>query len=237
MIHCTLFCGRITLFLIHRRQCSLELDSSRFFERLRSENSKDRPHPALVHAMYMLACWFTRPFLLSVQEEKFFQRSHAHLPLILTERSPSLLEYVQASVLSALYFYGKGRMLEGYQQTCSAGRMAMLCGLHKIESPVWRDVRGRATTFGKHVQSWKTNIRFAPFLLDPPKDATELGERIHAFWSCWILDASGCATHGMPLLFKEDVDESTPTTPLPLPIHFYSNVVFVTTVIVYAASD
>src|SRR5258708_38964506 len=174
--------------------------------------------------MYMLACWFTRPFLFSDQEEKFFQRTQMLLPRILTEESPSLLEYVQAGALTALYFYGKGRMLEGYQQTCSAGRIAMLCGLHKIESPVWRDVRERAATFGKHVQGWKTNVRFAPFLLDPPRDPIELGERIHAFWSCWIIDASGCATHGMPLLFKEDVEETAPTTPLPFPIHFYSNV-------------
>ena len=60
----------------------------------------------------------------------------------------------------------------------------MDCNLHKILTPVWYpDTPGG--------------------LLPPASDAIELGERILAFWSVFVLDQRCCVIMGLPSSFSK----------------------------------
>lgn len=213
---------RLNIFIAHRRQCACEVPVQRFIDSLNGP-PKDRPHPGLLNAIYMLACWFSYPLNLTRFESVFLARSRELLAEALTT-GEKMLNYLQGSALLAIYYYGSGRMLEGYEKICSAAQMAVVCGLHQISSAVWRDPEAPNAAYMRTASQWTGNFRRTPFLLLPPKDALELGERIHAFWSVWILDTSGCATHGLPSMFDQTAGNTRVTTPLPVPLDDYANV-------------
>lgn len=50
------------------------------------------------------------------------------------------------------------------------------------------------------------SVRRAGSMLDPPKDATELGERIHAFWHVFLLDKVGSIITNLPAALPDECD-------------------------------
>lgn len=108
-------------------------------------------------------------------------------------------------------------MLEGYDHICRAAQMAKACGIDVIRSHIWRDPTLPSEITKLALNNFQSNFKVTPFLIPLAHDAKELGERIHAFWSVWIIDASGSATHGLARAF----DDSKVETPLPLAIELY----------------
>lgn len=44
----------------HRRQCMFEVHPDRFLQAMNSPDPNQRPHPALVNAIYLLGCHVSR---------------------------------------------------------------------------------------------------------------------------------------------------------------------------------
>ena len=132
------------------------------------------PHPALLNAIYLLACFFSESPELNSYEALFLQRARQGVANAL-EQADRLQHSIQAASLIAMYLHAKGRVLEGYYISCATARFAVGCGLHQIDSPVWNG------------PNHPTSLSAIPLpgmrpLLEPPRDPTELGERIHTWW-------------------------------------------------------
>lgn len=180
--------------------------------------SRRRPHPGFLNAIFLLASWFTRSDNLASLEPLFVRKTRDALNLSLAGLD-RLLDYVRGSALLGLYHYGRGLMLEGYNEVHSAANIARACGLDAIQSHVFRDPTEPARAAKEAVETFQGSFKNTEFLLPLPGDEQTLGERIHAFWSVWILDASGSATHGLGRAF----DDQKVLTPLPLPLTWYAN--------------
>jgi hypothetical protein len=83
-----------------------------------------------------------------------------------------VLHGYQAEVLLAYYFFSNGRFLEGKYHVTAASSIAVSCGLHKIRSS----------------QTIQTMGNSAVPPLQSPRDSIEEGERIHGYWTGFILD-------------------------------------------------
>jgi hypothetical protein len=74
------------------------------------------------------------------------------------------------------------------------------CGLHQIISPVWEDNQGEGSsrTTLRASAPWSVSdmsVRRPGSMLPPPKDGSELGQRIIVFWETYLLDKvrNGCS--------------------------------------------
>lgn len=69
-----------------------------------------------------------------------------------------------------LYYYFKGRLLEGHIHTAHATRFAMTLEVHKLDSRIFHEepTISSGRVFG--VERWR------------PQDALELGEAINLWW-------------------------------------------------------
>ncbi|CEL57399.1 hypothetical protein RSOLAG1IB_02138 [Rhizoctonia solani AG-1 IB] len=117
-------------FLAHRFRCGLE-----HIDRLQEHNLNAQRHPALLSAAYLLGCFFSLDGSLSSLEPLFIERTRRALEdaIDLTQDFSYSIDYLLASVMLALYFYCKGRLLEGYHRTISAVRFAVNHGFHTIK--------------------------------------------------------------------------------------------------------
>ncbi|KAG9032381.1 hypothetical protein FS837_002745 [Tulasnella sp. UAMH 9824] len=118
-------------------------------------------------------------------EEHFLRRARQSLVDSLSF-SDRLMDFLRGSVLVTLYLYLRGRYLEGYHIHCGAARLALSCGLHRIESHVFEEyLRGSVPLTGG------TSI----MLLKAPKNQVDLAERITTFWMIYLCDkmSSVCA--------------------------------------------
>lgn len=209
----------LRIFLEHRRQCASEFDVEEFFKRMQHPaGSPQRPHPGFINAIFLLACWFHHAYDLTELEAHFLAKTRDGLSASLLGMD-RLLDYVRGVGLLSLYHYGRGNMLEGYEDVCRAAHIGKTCGLDKIKSHVWRDPVVPMLVTRSAIEGFRGNFKSTEYLIPLSSNSKDLGERIHAFWSVWIVDASGSATHGLERLF----DDMKITTPLPLPISYYSN--------------
>lgn len=181
-------------------------------------SSTKRPHSCFVNAIFLLACWFNQPYDLRPLEEIFLEKARAGLSRSL-QGLDKLLDFIRASSLIGLYHYGKGNMLEGYDHICSAAQIGRACGIDAIKSHVWRDPIIPSQITRQYFEDLPGNFKVTPFMMPLAEDTTALSERIHAFWSVWIVDASGSATHGLARAFDDD----EVLTPLPYPIDAYDS--------------
>ncbi|EIW71404.1 hypothetical protein TREMEDRAFT_60335 [Tremella mesenterica DSM 1558] len=201
----------LDLFFSSMRIFGQEFHIPRFFASLSLPPSK-RPHPSLLHTMYLLASRVsTSPSIRSL-ESHFFSVASKQLDesIRLADR---LFDAVRAATMLAVYQFSKSRYHEGWMMTGLAARLAISCGLHQIPSsvfrpsPVPRDQRGDLVSIMRH----------RSYALPPPQDAIDLGERIWAFWSIYIVDRCGSIASQWPPAIQ---DESV-TTPYPKPLHDY----------------
>ena len=101
-------------------------------------NHSSRPHPCLLNALYLHACSIAPPQQqLRQHENRFLQRTRDAIQHSLN-RSDRLLDGLRAQCLLAIWYYARGRVLEGYAVTSAAARFAVGCELNKIVSPVLR---------------------------------------------------------------------------------------------------
>lgn len=69
-----------------------------------------------------------------------------------------------------LYYYFKGRLLEGHVHTAHATRLAVALGLHKLDSRIFRPEPGSTPKQPFEIRRWH------------PRDPVELGEAINLWW-------------------------------------------------------
>lgn len=76
-------------------------------------------------------------------------------------------------LMLGLYYYFKGRLLEGHVHTAHATRFAIALGMHKLKSRIFRPDRTPANV--------KQVFSIAPERWSP-RDSVELGEAINLWW-------------------------------------------------------
>lgn len=143
------------------------------------------------------------------------------------DRGSPLVDAVQASVLLAVYFYGKARLLEGYYHSSAATRLAVALGMHQIESTALS--ASRSTHASPHMggtdialpesasspsassvasgtagaSSWGGSPTPSA-ALPPARDSIELAERVSTFWSVFCVDRCWSVATGLPSSLPDD---------------------------------
>ncbi|GJE89983.1 fungal specific transcription factor domain-containing protein [Phanerochaete sordida] len=163
----------LEIFLPHRHQCGLDVHVGRLRESL-NRPQPERRHPVLMNAIYLWACYMSRPGNLSDHESLYLARALAALTDAIANPD-KVIDLIQAQCILSYYFLSNGRLLEGSYHASSAASLAIQWGLHQIGSA---DV-----TPSSVLSDWDASFR-----LDPPADAIEQGERVLTFWQVYNLD-------------------------------------------------
>ncbi|KAG9100965.1 hypothetical protein FRC06_003480 [Ceratobasidium sp. 370] len=98
------------------------------------------------------------------------------------------VHHLQAMCMLGLYYYIKGRLLEGHFHCTGASRLAVALGVHQIRSRIFKPdspAKKLKRAFGS--DRWR------------PRDPVELGEAINVWWVCCGLDYGGSVMNGLPL--------------------------------------
>ncbi|KDQ08838.1 hypothetical protein BOTBODRAFT_555615 [Botryobasidium botryosum FD-172 SS1] len=193
----------LTIFLSRRGQCTLQFHVKRFLDSLELPPEQG-PHPALLNAMYLIACHFSTSRTLSGCETLFLSRVQKHLAQALAH-SDRLFDFILAAGLLSRYYSFKGRLLEAHSTGVTVTRFALGCGLHKIKTREWKKVAQ---------ESEKTRTQGRALLIPQPKDSVELGERINAFWMLYINDRIISIGTGLPNAISDDDIETVWPAPM-----------------------
>lgn len=186
----------LDIFLPHRHQCSFSVHVPSFLASINATSSpvmttlRQPPHPALLNTLYLLATHFAPTATLSQLEPIFLDRALNHLSSAL-EHSDRLVNLIQASCLLATWFFGKGRLLEGYYHASSAGRLAIGLGLHQIRSDAFPPIL-------------IPGVEESEGILPAATSKLELGERILAFWQVFNVDRCWAVATGLPSGLSDD---------------------------------
>lgn len=158
----------LEIFAPHRHQCGLEIHMDRLRESLKRPSANQR-HPVLLNAIFLWACFISRPEPLSQHEEHYLNHSLDALREAL-RAGDRTLDIVQASCLLSMYFLANGRIMEGSYHASAAAALAVQFGLHGSIA---------------EMDSWVAdpNDDLKPFKTD-----LRQGERILAFWQVYNLD-------------------------------------------------
>ncbi|KAJ7803484.1 hypothetical protein B0H14DRAFT_2887702 [Mycena olivaceomarginata] len=159
----------LEIFAPHRHQCGLEIHMGQLRESLGRPSAEQR-HPVLMNAIFLWACFISRPEALSQHEEHYLNQALDALRDALRE-GDRMIDIVQASCLLSTYFLANGRILEGSYHASAAAALAVQCGLHENVPP--------------ETMAWMADPsdELKPFKLD-----IQHGERILAFWQVYNLD-------------------------------------------------
>ncbi|KAG8214184.1 hypothetical protein J3R82DRAFT_10973 [Butyriboletus roseoflavus] len=161
----------LDIFSSHRHQCLLGLHMGRLRDSL-TRPATEQHHPCLTNAIFLWACYISRPGPLSEHESHYLNRSLEGLSEAL-QYNNRVLDVIQASCLLSVYFLSNGRALEGSYHAAAAASLTLQCGLHGA-------IMNRSV--------FESTGVMAPLKLDPAKDAVEQGERILTFWQVFVLD-------------------------------------------------
>lgn len=164
-----------------------------------------------MNAIYLWACYLSRPGSLSEHEQLYLSRALSALNDAISNPS-KVVDLIQASCLLSVYFLTNGRLLEGSYHASAAASLAIQWGLHQIGSP--------EVTPGAIMSEWDSSFR-----LDAPKDAIEQGERICAFWQVYVLDRCWSVALQRPCVLPDSTHpRTTITTPWPQSMDEYEAV-------------
>ncbi|KAF9531595.1 hypothetical protein CPB83DRAFT_848430 [Crepidotus variabilis] len=192
----------VDIFIPHSRQCGLEINMDHLRESLTLPESEQR-HPVLMNAIYLWACFMSRPEGLSQHEDTYLHQTLSALPEALRSHD-KYIDVIQASCLLSLYFLANGRFLEG---SYHAGAAASLC----IQTGMCEGVSRERLS--------ETVDNFAGRKLNS-KD----GERILAFWQVFNLDRCWSAILNRPCSISDTMDSQVSITcPWPQDIQEYGN--------------
>lgn len=231
---------RLNIFLSHSSRLGFALHIPRFLQRIPLSSSTSshypspRPHEALLSTISLWAICLSRGNWtgadISEVEQFVLARALQNVPAALASASvgdgaTERVDFVQAEVLLALYFFCEGRLLEGRYHASAATSAALSWGMHQIGSEGGRgsaEVRGMSMAGLSLVMS---NLEMAR-----PRDAIELGERINVFWSAYVLDRCWSVALDSPSVLVEEGSEAGTgkgiriTTPLPMLLESYDGV-------------
>ena len=201
---------RLEIFLPHRHQCGLEIHVGRLRESL-SYPPSERRHPVLMNAIYLWACYLSRPGSLSEHESLYLSRALSALNDALANPT-KVVDIIQASCLLSVYFLTNGRLLEGSYHANAASTLTIQWGLHQIGAS--------EVTPNSIMGDWDSSFR-----LEPAKDAIEQGERILTFWQVYVLDRCWSVALQRPPVFPDATHpRTTITTPWPQSMEEYEAV-------------
>ncbi|KAL5638493.1 hypothetical protein ACGC1H_005242 [Rhizoctonia solani] len=182
----------LDVFVQKRVQCCFELDLNRVIGSLQHGSTKPII-PALYNAILLVACHFTHDPDSKVWEDVFLERTKWEIESKVIEahggrmHKYNSLHHLVAMSLFGLYFYFKGRLLEGHVHTSQATRFAMTLGIHRLRSRIFREMPTLNMSTGQIlVEHWY------------PEDQRELAEAINIWWKCCGLDMAGSALNGLP---------------------------------------
>ncbi|KAJ3519680.1 hypothetical protein NM688_g9266 [Phlebia brevispora] len=184
-------------FLAHRHQCAFDVHVGRFKASL-SLPPPQRPHPALMDAIYLMACFYSPSPHLSALQPHFLQLALSGISSSL-QQSDRLLHIVQASCLIAIYFFSRGRTLEGYYHSSTAARLAVSLGLHQIKPEDWYQLELDVMAQPLPFVSFKSCLQ-----LSAPRDSVEYAERVAAFWQVFTVDRAWSVASGLPAALPDD---------------------------------
>ncbi|TFY60244.1 hypothetical protein EVJ58_g5273 [Rhodofomes roseus] len=188
----------LEIFFSHRHQCAFDCHLARFRASLHFA-PPHQPHPALMDAIYLMACYFSRLPHLSELEAYFLKRALAGISEALHQQD-RMVQVLQASSLIAVYFFCQGRVLEGYYHSSTSARLAIDVGLHQIRPTTeWSDIQSGLG--GAGMSAFPTD---ATFPLPPVKDPVEHAERVAAFWQIFIVDRAWSVATGLPSALPDD---------------------------------
>ncbi|OCH90663.1 hypothetical protein OBBRIDRAFT_730443 [Obba rivulosa] len=188
----------LDIFFMHKHQCCFDVHQGRFQTSLYLPSS-DRPHPALLDAMYLLACHFSRSPRLSELQPHFLRRALQGISDAL-QQSDRIINVLQASCLIGVYFYCHGRVLEGYYHSSIAARLAVGMGLHQVRSEDWFKLQMALAGYAPELSaSVKASISAPPHL-----DAIDYAERVAAFWQVFMVDRAWAVATGLPSALPDD---------------------------------
>jgi len=177
------------LFLPYRSQFQFFMDVSRFLELLTlPPESPDSIHPCLLNSIYLAACCLAGGRLTTF-ESLFIERTRDCLQQSLAF-ADRLTHFLWASIIFGSYFARVHRLQESYAVISSASRFALACGLDGSES--------------NELDSNSDDLRGSNqcrSLLPPPKDSTEVLERIRLAHSIYLTDRSLAMLSGFPSAF------------------------------------
>lgn len=155
-----------------------------------------------MNAIYLWACYMSRPGSLAEHESLYLSRALATLSDAISNPS-RVIDLIQAQCILSVYFLSNGRLLEGSYHASSAASIAIQWGLHQIGSA---DV-----TPGGMLADWDSSFR-----PDPPADTIEQGERILTFWQVYNLDRCWSVALQRPAIIPDSKHPRTSiTTPWP----------------------
>ncbi|KAH8107677.1 hypothetical protein BXZ70DRAFT_1003124 [Cristinia sonorae] len=193
----------LDIFLPHRHQCGLELHVGRLRDSLTMPLPEQR-HPVLMNAIYLWACYLSRPGSLCEHEGLYLSRALTAVNDVVSNPG-KVVDFIQASCLLSVYFLSNGRLLEGSYHASAAASLALQWGLHQL---------GQENFVGSDRES--------TFLLEPAKDSIEQGERILAFWQVFNLDRCWSVALKRPATIPDSKHPWTAiTTPWPQRMEAY----------------
>ncbi|KAG8966868.1 hypothetical protein FRC03_011189 [Tulasnella sp. 419] len=178
------------------RPCFM-VHTQRFLDSL-SLPPAEQPIPALLNAIYLMACHFSSNTSLRSLESVFLARARNLLSESLKDPRVSKINYIQATILIAFYLTRTGRFLEARHEIAGAANLTVACGLHMMRSSIW-DPPFESTA--EPPGTMKVGLLHAP-LLELPKDTIDLGERICLFWTVFMLDHTTALVAGLPSSFE-----------------------------------
>ncbi|KAG9004866.1 hypothetical protein FRB93_010045 [Tulasnella sp. JGI-2019a] len=178
----------LDIFISNKNKPLYYLHVDRFWQSL-APDCHTPPHSGLLNVMYLLACyWSNDPALLPLQPH-FLSVARRYQAETLGKPGINLIQWLEASCLLAYYLSDNCRCLEARQEISGAIPLLMLCKLHNITSSTWRP----STIEGNNALS----MDGLPFLVSPPKDSTELGQRIWLFWMAYTFDLMISLVYGL----------------------------------------
>ena len=150
---------------------------------------------------------------VSVFENRVLRSIHVALS---AAQPQDTLYVLQAEILLAYFFFHNGRLAEGKFHSNAAVSLATMCNLHKVAAPQRRG----------SISSSQDLMADVGNFLPPAKDAMEEGERIHAWWTAFVLDKSWVVALGSPSIIVEEQDNSATRidTPWPMSLEHYGQV-------------
>ncbi|KDQ09055.1 hypothetical protein BOTBODRAFT_179386 [Botryobasidium botryosum FD-172 SS1] len=172
----------ISVFVRYRWQFAFEFNVPRFINSLKLPPSHpNAPHPALLNAIFLNGCFYSQTRLRRY-ESVFYRRTFKELARSLANVD-RLFDFLRASALAACYFFGAGRVVEGYTCLSAALRFAIGCGFHTLSS---------------------LSLDTGSPLMPPCTDLVELGDRINTFWTLFCLDRVGSLVSGLPYTIGDE---------------------------------
>lgn len=193
------------LYFSNQVSSGMEMNIARFYERLISSDPLDRPHPALLNAMFLSVCQASPLEHIRAREESFFEKGDFALKEAIKDSASlpgNMLDLMRAAALMAEWLWGQSRKAEAVLMTSTACRIVLSAGFEHISS---------STDLGGPRRELLLRTR-NPICL-PARDYIEIADRIYAFWDVIMLDLAASIAFGLPA----NIDLAQIRTPLPRP--------------------